>query len=44
MKATELADECAKGSVEEQICRDLTESALTPIRAADELPPDGRDW
>lgn len=44
-KATELADGCAKGSVEEQFYRDLAESALPRIQhATDELPPDGRDW
>ncbi|MCX5075544.1 hypothetical protein OHA84_12930 [Streptomyces sp. NBC_00513] len=44
-KATELADGCAKGSVEEEFYRDLAESALHRIQEkTDELPPDGRDW
>lgn len=44
-KATELADGCAKGSVEEQFYRDLADSALERIQdVKDELPPDGRDW
>ncbi|WP_435216467.1 hypothetical protein [Streptomyces sp. bgisy034] len=44
-KATELADGCARGSVEEQFYRDLADSALHRIQnEADELPPDGRDW
>ncbi|MFD8811958.1 hypothetical protein ACFV23_10850 [Streptomyces sp. NPDC059627] len=44
-KATELADTCAKGSVEDQFYRDLAESALHRIQhETNELPPDGRDW
>lgn len=44
-KATDLADGCAKGSVEEEFYRDLAESALDRIQdVTDELPPDGRDW
>ncbi|MGW6879495.1 hypothetical protein ACWGEU_04405 [Streptomyces goshikiensis] len=44
-KATELADGCARGSVEEQFYRDLAESALQRIQQeTDELPPDGRAW
>ncbi|MEU5201225.1 hypothetical protein AB0G86_45525 [Streptomyces scabiei] len=44
-KATELADGCARGSVEEQFYRDLADSTLHRIQdEADELPPDGRDW
>lgn len=44
-KATELAGECANGSVEEQFYRDLADSALHRIQnETDELPPDGRDW
>ncbi|MEU6252624.1 hypothetical protein [Streptomyces sp. NPDC047043] len=44
-KAAELADACAKGSVEGQFYRDLAESALHRIQhETDELPPDGRDW
>lgn len=44
-KATELADGCATGSVEEQFYRDLAASALDRIQdVTDELPPDGRDW
>jgi hypothetical protein len=44
-KATELADGCANGSVEEQFYRNLADSALHCIQdKTDELPPDGRDW
>ncbi|WP_330299650.1 P-loop NTPase [Streptomyces sp. NBC_00503] len=45
VKATELADECARGSVEEQFYRDLAASALHRMQQeTDELPPDGRAW
>ncbi|MET9980823.1 ATP-binding protein [Streptomyces rochei] len=44
-KATELADGCTSGSVEEQFYRDLADSALHRIQdETDELPSDGRDW
>ncbi|CCK25726.1 hypothetical protein BN159_1347 [Streptomyces davaonensis JCM 4913] len=44
-KATELADGCARGSVEEQFYRDLAHATLDRMRdETDELPPDGRDW
>lgn len=44
-KASELADGCAKGSVEEQFYRDLADSAQHRIQQeTDELPPDGRAW
>ncbi|MFE2381101.1 P-loop NTPase [Streptomyces misionensis] len=44
-KATELADGCTNGSVEEQFYRDLADAALHRIRNETvELPPDGRDW
>ncbi|MFJ3642751.1 hypothetical protein ACIPRD_23720 [Streptomyces sp. NPDC090108] len=44
-KASELADGCTSGSVEEQFYRDLADSALHRIQdVTDELPPDGRDW
>ncbi|KUL42781.1 hypothetical protein ADL12_09045 [Streptomyces regalis] len=44
-KATELADGCVRGSVEEQFYRDLAHAALDRMRdETDELPPDGRDW
>jgi hypothetical protein len=44
-KGTELADGCARGSVEEQFYRDLAHSALGRMRdETDELLPDGRDW
>ncbi|MGQ4389323.1 hypothetical protein [Streptomyces sp. SAS_270] len=44
-KATELADGCARGNVEEQFYRDLAHAALDRMRdETDELPPDGRDW
>ncbi|GGZ55576.1 ATP-binding protein [Streptomyces subrutilus] len=44
-KATELADRCAKASVEEQFYRDIAESALRRVQdESDDTPPDGRDW
>jgi hypothetical protein len=44
-KAAELADECARGSVEGEFYRGLANSALHRIQEeADELAPDGRDW
>ncbi|BAU82991.1 hypothetical protein SLA_2054 [Streptomyces laurentii] len=44
-KANELADGCARGSVEEHFYRDLADSALHRIQQeTDELPPDGRAW
>ncbi|WP_329620023.1 ATP-binding protein [Streptomyces sp. NBC_01255] len=44
-KATELADKCARGSVEEQFYRGLAASAQHRVQQkTDELPPDGRAW